>query len=584
MPTAALIKVSDPRDGRVSFRREDRKQVVPVASLQILCVGITPLICGGCCCFFQLLFPFAKIVLVKPSSSVHNTLSLFLYLNIKLKLFKYHSAMVSADSALRLGPSSFNPKTIPATSSLFSNLPRELRDRIYEYLLHGSCFQFLEHILLVVLANDGSDGSVSGLPLWLLTNKQILSEGLSEFYRHARCIRTSMRRDVPLKWCNQCKPASGQYSFGDAHLLRVHQIQTIDLDNIEFTYYTKYPEGTPATLFLNRGYPVLPLDHWLRGQRHSLKNLKLTFLIAGSYPSIYNAEEWKVDLSPMRYLGTPANVEFTIKEPRLLKGDIGHVRACAAVLQLLQMELEFMAKSLVGAEKSGCVVKDWIALKGKSEGQYEDTWEHEWHLRVNRGVNRAERREVDNVGLLFWKLYSHPDQSYERVKGNQDGWMEWRCKRTTDRIRVEVPDSRRLTQTSQHPNTEASFNSLNPFVAGLNILHLDLPSNFILSICMTSVCTGGVGQRSLSRAVIATRVLRNAKMGILSKPSDGYYAAWSYTLGKFDASLMTELSEDFKGKGSEILAGGRGIGMRIPRYKVVCSVSCLSEHGRYGSS
>ncbi|ORY19193.1 hypothetical protein BCR34DRAFT_595632 [Clohesyomyces aquaticus] len=349
------------------------------------------------------------------------------------------------DSIISLRSLSPEPPTAEPTAlpPLF-RLPRELRNKIYAYLLQGSNFEFLEHILRLTLlySSQNSSPAFHGLPLWLLTCKQILSEALHQFHHHARCTQISLRRDVSLKWCNHCRPAPSQYplAFGDAHLLRVHQIQSIELDNIEFTYFIKYPEGTPATLFLNRGHPILPLEHWLRSRRDSLRNLKLGFVVPVSWPAVYGIGEWKVDLSPIRYLGTPMKVEFVVKEPRVMNREVGNLRACATVLEILQMGLEDVARSLVGRKGFGWIVRDWIEEVGRVEGQVEGTWEHEWHVQVKRARKEVGKRDVGNLGLVYWKAYPHPSQSYERKvrEDGNDDCIEWVCSRTGERLVVEV--------------------------------------------------------------------------------------------------------------------------------------------------
>jgi hypothetical protein len=107
-----------------------------------------------------------------------------------------------------------SPKPSFETAILYdSNLfyiPLELRERIYHYLWCDTRLSDIEEdsckfSLTYLVSNSSPKSTQNGLPNWLLTNKQVLSEGMQQFYRNATCtsiIATANREDVcssPLK-------------------------------------------------------------------------------------------------------------------------------------------------------------------------------------------------------------------------------------------------------------------------------------------------------------------------------------------------------------------------------------------------
>ncbi|KAH7084649.1 hypothetical protein BKA63DRAFT_497962 [Paraphoma chrysanthemicola] len=76
----------------------------------------------------------------------------------------------------------------PASQVTFPQLPRELRDIVYDSLWSGTLIAF-RHKKLVVLARYNTAqyyAIFNGLPRWLITNRQFLDEGMQQFHYNAQ--------------------------------------------------------------------------------------------------------------------------------------------------------------------------------------------------------------------------------------------------------------------------------------------------------------------------------------------------------------------------------------------------------------
>ncbi len=73
-------------------------------------------------------------------------------------------------------------------STSFFDLSRELRDWIYFLAFEPGAHAFVEGGLRFTLSFRKPDADTPhALPPWLFTNKQILEEGLEQYYREVVC-------------------------------------------------------------------------------------------------------------------------------------------------------------------------------------------------------------------------------------------------------------------------------------------------------------------------------------------------------------------------------------------------------------
>jgi hypothetical protein len=119
------------------------------------------------------------------------------------------SAVRTLEMSAKESPEPSFETAISYDSNLF-HIPLELREKIYHYLWCDTRLSDIEEdyckfSLTYLESNSSPKSTQNGLPNWLLTNKQVLSEGMQQFYRNATCTSikaTANREDVcssPLK-------------------------------------------------------------------------------------------------------------------------------------------------------------------------------------------------------------------------------------------------------------------------------------------------------------------------------------------------------------------------------------------------
>ncbi|KAF2793832.1 hypothetical protein K505DRAFT_325214 [Melanomma pulvis-pyrius CBS 109.77] len=323
---------------------------------------------------------------------------------------------------------------------LFFRLPLELRNQIYDILfeIFGPGFQFRQQDLLVSLIYSTSTAiSISnpryrtGLPLWILTCRQFLSEALSQFY-HASictsCVHTLgfLKRTAPT-------PGPRPISIPPSprpKLLDLQHVRSAALGPIGVSSFAQFPALKPTSLYIFGGEVVGPLRDWLRSHSTStsastsLRHLKLTLTLPSVYPEVFNDEDWRVDLLATLHFPPVESARFVVRQERIadvkawngawVRGPGGRgldIRARQVVLPLLKRDVRGIAERLVGRGEFRCAVRDWTVVEGRDVvqewkgrsgliesggdvGAGADTrteaWEFEWHLDVRKvDVNRG---------------------------------------------------------------------------------------------------------------------------------------------------------------------------------------------------
>ncbi|KAF2191995.1 hypothetical protein K469DRAFT_696061 [Zopfia rhizophila CBS 207.26] len=283
---------------------------------------------------------------------------------------------------------SFPTATIPR----LLRLPQELRDIIYDYLFQGACYEFDEYQMSFTISYNDDFDSYSGLPIWLLTCKQILYEALEQFHRQAQCIGYS-RRD----------PESGD-DFSSS-LVSLYRIRTISAHNLQalvivgdglFDMYRLNDEKKVLATVLPAqvdGYAdnmLHALIHHLQLQGTQLKDFTLRLRFPSEFPPAHKVEAWKVDFSLFEKLGALDRVEFLV-DPPLWEMYPDHIQERATLFPLVQRELLRVGKLLVGLQGVGWAVRDWFGCNDSNNTENCLGIEHEWHLEVKKGVNREQK-------------------------------------------------------------------------------------------------------------------------------------------------------------------------------------------------
>lgn len=301
-------------------------------------------------------------------------------------------------------------RTPPCSSPRFSPLlclPRELRDYLYDTLFVGSCFQFEQLDLITVLSYDGSTSESRRLPSWLLTNKQILHEGLEQFYRQARgiaCRHRTAQNDLENVFRQKSgnkpeRPSQRQLIEYPRILMPLHRVRSISITDLELRYYAAFtytqPRPAPRTVYISSLHMVHPLRRWISAQRGSLKTLKLAFRRPVFFVHPTELEDWQIDLSQIEPIATLESVEFAIlssgEKPTTTEMAFTSTTTC--ILELVQQELERVAIAWVDPTSKGCVTKRWVTGEEEGGDQAKAAWEYEWHVDARRDIKRRSGKE-----------------------------------------------------------------------------------------------------------------------------------------------------------------------------------------------
>ncbi|KAF2111289.1 hypothetical protein BDV96DRAFT_650386 [Lophiotrema nucula] len=279
-------------------------------------------------------------------------------------------------------------------------LPRELRNQVYDSLFRGSCFKFTRKRIQVTLSYGSPIEASTSLPVWLLTSKQVLKEGLDQLYHTARCTRCLREPNVPgLKFSLETGRYEKQPEPVDnpRKLLSLTSIRALDLKDIQLSTYTTHPHVTPATFYICDRDGIRFLLQHLLAEGVTLNHLKLTLTLPTIYEFLYEPEDWKADLFEIEALARAKRVELVVQEPQMSASRVHDVRACRVAIARLQQELVRAAKSVVGAQDHECTVKNWKTTEHSLGG---------WYCRMRKGHRPSTDDEItvedgDEVLALF---------------------------------------------------------------------------------------------------------------------------------------------------------------------------------------
>ncbi|ORY03740.1 hypothetical protein BCR34DRAFT_573284 [Clohesyomyces aquaticus] len=293
----------------------------------------------------------------------------------------------------------------------FFSLARELRDRIYHYMWQDTKIYFTQFAIEFAIAYGvGVEHPLdTALPVWLLTDKRMLSEGMEQFYRHAECIYHQHSLHVFAEEGSdfECVGEHECPSERAGQLLDIRRVRTLAPDQNAMNMLAEVPQGV-VNVLADFSLPKSALEssqttlmRHLLHQPNTLRKVSMSF----RFPD-QDEKEWAfsrlepypvyVDLSCFESLGVGMDdVSISLKYPRIVEGEYMIPEALMA-FPLVQREMLRVAMALTKkeGEDHGWAVEDCIHKK-------HGTSLPEWSVRVRRGP-KGSHCELAYTGLVAW--------------------------------------------------------------------------------------------------------------------------------------------------------------------------------------
>lgn len=320
------------------------------------------------------------------------------------------------------------------------DIPCELRYMIYDLLLEGH-YEFREGAFLFSITFNSSEYEpTQHLPRGLATCKQILSESISYFHRHAVCKKLSV------------SPWTRMLPSG---LIKLHRFRKIDLRNIEESIVFAPRLGALPDPAHSRIPNIDSVDklkalaEYLKSRENGLKDLTVRFVLRRSPYPRERLSASSIDLSFFRDFGKLDRVEFIIAEPELdnNRNYTVRLRDFALAYHCVQRELVQAARSLVADTQDNSQrhvsMKDWLDEERfetpAPDGNYWDV-DHSWHLECWRSSKIGGIRDLHHEGLPCWLATSNVVAGemchFRRVRGPKQGVWSWHCELSNETINV----------------------------------------------------------------------------------------------------------------------------------------------------
>ncbi|KAF2826993.1 hypothetical protein CC86DRAFT_455569 [Ophiobolus disseminans] len=345
-------------------------------------------------------------------------------------------------------------------SSSFFCLPRELRDQIYDCLFRGCSLTFFNNdvrpdlgVTFHFFYQYNGTRQHQNLPRWLFACKQILNEGLEQWYRGASCSPCF------------CNPNNGRTLAGAyaAAFCKLDRVQSFDGPVLTPDFsadwdYFLWPSLPGRSK--QRSQTIVPRmsEHWVsyavldcffrylqQHPDHPAKQIKFSLMITPSEYLTHGIEA--VNLSYFETLGPRFDrVVFRIVCPYtssqgnpawLQPAGWPHLHANASIFPKLQHEAVRVGKSLVGATNSiGWHVRDYLEPMRKSNDEIIPN-AFEWHIEVTRrSLQQSGQGQMQHEGLQYCRLEHRRQQrrEYDYFRPLQTGAQalitSWVCDET----------------------------------------------------------------------------------------------------------------------------------------------------------
>jgi len=318
--------------------------------------------------------------------------------------------------------------TANALGPAFFQLPRELRDSIYDYLFQGNSFTILNKNVRPDLGVtfhffyqfNGTREHLNHLPHWLFACRQMLHEGQQQWYRGANCSPCF------------CSSSNGRTLAGSyaAAFCELDRVQSFDGPVLTTNFsadwdYFLWPSLPMSKMQLQTIVPRMS-EHWVsysvldcffrylqQHPDHPAKQIKLSLMITPS--DSLRKGIGAVDLSYFETLGPRFDrVVFRIVCPYtasyasrtgLLGSSCAQMHVNSSIFPKLQREAVRVGKALVGAtETTGWHLRDYLEpMRTSSDDVIPNAFE--WHVEVTRrSLQRSGQGELQFQGLRFCRL------------------------------------------------------------------------------------------------------------------------------------------------------------------------------------
>lgn len=286
---------------------------------------------------------------------------------------------------------------------LFFNLPRELRDIVYDELFQGVSLTCSNHeirrempVVFHFFYKFNGNRKHRNLPLWLFTSKQILREAMTQWYKGASCSPCFCGRD-------QGRTTPGTYASAFCELDRAQSFEAPVLSNMygDFGDYVLWPKlrtrKTPNVQILvprmsdeQHSYSVMDcfFNYIVRNPTHPAKTVMFSLAMAPSEFLVRGIDS--VDLSWFEALGPHFDrVIFRVKCPFTRYDIFGSsnwpkLRDTLTMYSKLQDEAIRVGKFLVqSGDSTGWSVHDsLVPMLDYTQDVIPDAFE--WHVEVER--------------------------------------------------------------------------------------------------------------------------------------------------------------------------------------------------------
>jgi hypothetical protein len=313
---------------------------------------------------------------------------------------------------------------VPARRTVFFELPRELRDNVYNNLFQGVSLAFQHEEVrpdigarLHYFYKFNGAREHQALPCWPFASRQMLAESLEQWYGGASCWPCFCRHGIG-KASRRAKTVSSILAKKFCRLTQVRSFNAPNVDNRNGpdTNYILWGSQTTSTSQLPQLIVPRMAEHFVSYSvmdcffkylaslvDHPAKEIKLSLSISSA--KSLTRDVGAVDLSHFETLGPRFDrVVFRIACPYSVT--LAEHRLNATIYPKVQHEAVRVAKYLVGGDESnGWQLRDYLEpICTSSDG---NTYAYEWHVEVLR-------RKVQQSGQMQFEGMHYCGLRYQR--------------------------------------------------------------------------------------------------------------------------------------------------------------------------
>ena len=349
--------------------------------------------------------------------------------------------MAPGDHDISIGPHLFQE------SSLFLQLPREIRDLVYDNLFSSTHFikwivsRKGRHMYRAKYSYPPPDHMCkweSIKPTWLLACKQIFFEARQQYFRKVCCIRIG---DVE----SEATKSIDQLTF-----FSLQHVRTLDTTHLPvlFKQPTAGQRYPPLTSLLLLHLPDIDA---------SFEELRMTFKIStmpyGSLDKGEGLEYSLFDFEQIRDINFD-KVEFIIKQPTI--GSAFQINKVVEIYSLLQGQLIDAAKVLTDGHSTtttlhneGWSVQGWIEEEVETDlrgnPNQKGVMQYSWHVKVQKKTRDQSQDGLAYDGLQHFveclskrKIGVQPERNhFYRIESSNPETISFNCVETGEILQIK---------------------------------------------------------------------------------------------------------------------------------------------------